>query len=111
MLIGHYFVRLTEKNRTAFPKKFRELIGESAIIAKWYEACLVVVSKKNWNDVLSKLTGKSQIYTKPVRETDRFILGSAFEVSLDKQGRFVIPRVLKEYADLSEKIVFCRTWR
>jgi len=106
MLIGQYIARLTEKGRSSLPKRFREVIGDKAIVAKWYEECLVVVSTESWADLLQKLTGKSEIITAPVRDTDRFILGSAFEISLDSQGRFVIPRILREYANLKEEIVF-----
>ena len=106
MVIGQYLVKLTEKNRTALPKRFRNELGNEVIIARWYEGCLVVVSNKGWKALLDKLTGKSDLITEPVRDTDRFILGSAFEVVLDGQGRFVIPKILKDYADLGEEVVF-----
>lgn len=106
MLIGHYYVKLTDKNRAAVPKIFREELGENAICAKWYEGCLVVVSKNSWQELLAKLTGKSEVITRSVRDTDRFILGSAFEFEFDRQGRFVIPKSLKEYAKLTKEVVF-----
>jgi len=106
MLIGQYYTKLTEKGRCALPKKFRKLIGDKAIIAKWYEGCLVVVGRTSWVALLTKLTGKSEIITGPVRDTDRFILGSAFEFETDSQGRFVLPKVLRDYAALDEEIVF-----
>lgn len=106
MLLGHYYVSLTEKNRTAIPKKFREELGNTGIIARWYEGCLVVVSEKNWTSFFNRLTGKSETFTEPVRDTDRFIFGSAFNISLDEQGRFVIPKVLVDYAGLKDQIVF-----
>ncbi|OGM13548.1 hypothetical protein A3A76_03510 [Candidatus Woesebacteria bacterium RIFCSPLOWO2_01_FULL_39_23] len=106
MLIGHYIAKLTEKNRAALPKKFREEIGDSAIIARWYEGCLVIVSNKSWSDLLNKLTGKTDLITLPVRDTDRFILGSAFEIETDNQGRFVVPKVLIDYAKITHDIVF-----
>lgn len=106
MLIGHYFVKVTEKGRTALPKKFREEIGETGIVAKWYESCLVVVGLAKWQNLLAKLTAKSEFVTEPVRDTDRFILGSAFEVEMDSQGRFVVPKVLRDFARLFDEVVF-----
>ena len=106
MFIGHYYSVLTDKGRTAFPKKFRVQIGEAGICAKWYEGCLVIVGEDKWGALLERLTGKSEIITKPVRDTDRFILGSAFEIDFDAQGRFVVPKVLRDYAQLSDEIVF-----
>jgi len=66
----------------------------------------VIVSVDDWKGILSKLTGRAEILTKAVRDTDRFILGSAYELDLDAQGRFVIPSNLKGYAGLSEDVTF-----
>jgi len=105
-LIGHYYSILTEKGRTAFPVKFRNQIGKKGICAKWYEGCLVVVRESSWDALLERLTGSLQVFTGPVRDTDRFILGSAFEIDFDSQGRFVIPKILREYSKLGEEVVF-----
>lgn len=106
MLIGQYTSKLTEKNRLSVPKKIREELGDEVIVAKWYEGCLVLVSKSNWQKLTRRLTGETRIFVSPVREIDRFILGSAFEVSLDSQGRFVIPEILVKYALIDEEVVF-----
>jgi len=106
MLLGQYEANLTEKGRLAVPKKFREKLGVSIIAARWYEGCLVLVGTDKWKELLSRLTSKSDIITAPVRDTDRFILGSAFEIDLDKQGRFVVPKLLKDYAGLKSESVF-----
>ena len=106
MLIGSYSGRLSPKRRTAVPKKFLEELGNTFIIAKWYEGCLVIVGKSLWEALLERVTPRGTVVTGPVRDTDRFILGSAFEVSSDGQGRIVIPAGLASYANLSEKIVF-----
>lgn len=106
MLIGQYYTKLTQKGRCALPKNFRKELGEKAIIAKWYEGCLVIVGSGHWQELLTKLTGTSVVITQPVRDTDRFILGSAFEFETDLQGRFVIAKVLREYAGLRDEIVF-----
>src|SRR3990172_8490032 len=106
MLLGHYFVRLTEKGRTAIPKRFKEEIGEDLILAKWYEGCVVVVGASIWEQLLNRLTAKTNFVTQPVRTIDRFVLGSAYEVKCDNQGRFVLPRVLIDYAKLGPVVVF-----
>src|SRR4030042_935472 len=106
MLIGQYTSKLTDKERIAIPKKFREELGEELIIAKWYENCLVLVSYKTWQNLLKRLTGKVELVTEPIRDIDRFILGSAFEIRLDGQGRFVLPEVLREYSGIDDEVIF-----
>ena len=106
MLIGSYTSTLSLKRRTAIPKKFLEILGKDLILAKWYEQCLVIVDKKVWIALLNKLSGKAEIATKPVRDTDRFILGSAYEIEPDSQGRIILPTNLVEYAGLKENLIF-----
>ncbi len=106
MLIGSYSGVLSPKRRTAIPKKFLTELGNSFIIAKWYEGCLVIVEKSVWEALLERVSPKGTVVTGPVRDTDRFILGSAYEVVADEQGRIVIPASLAFYARLSQRITF-----
>ncbi|OGM24905.1 hypothetical protein A3D00_04790 [Candidatus Woesebacteria bacterium RIFCSPHIGHO2_02_FULL_38_9] len=106
MLIGQHSGKLTQKGRLALPKKVRSEIGSKAIVARWYEGCFVVVSPDRWQALLEKLTARSEFITEPVRDTDRFILGSAYEVELDDQGRFVVPGMLRQYAGLKNEVIF-----
>jgi MraZ protein len=106
MLIGQYRSKLTEKNRVAVPKRFREELGDDLVIAKWYEGCLVMVDKDGWQRLLERLVGNTKFVIEPVRDIDRFVLGSAFDISLDSQGRFVLPDILSEYSQINSEAVF-----
>lgn len=106
MLLGTYYGVLSPKRRTAVPASFRKILGQKIILAKWYEGCLVLVGETDWNALLKRLTGKSDTVTAPVRDTDRFILGSAFILETDDQGRIVIPEILAKYAVLGQEVVF-----
>lgn len=106
MLIGQYTSKLTDKGRISVPKKFRQELGEKLIVAKWYESCLVLVPKGGWKRLLKRLVGLTKLVISPVRDIDRFILGSAFEVKPDKQGRFIVPETLLGYAEIESEVVF-----
>jgi len=106
MLIGNYSSKISLANRVAIPNSFRKEIGKTFVIAKWYENCLVIVSSSNWSELLKRITGKTEFITQSVRDTDRFILGSAFELTTDSQGRAVLPKSLAEFASLSEEVIF-----
>jgi MraZ protein len=106
MLLGSYSGILSLQRRIAIPKKFRRQLGGKLIIAKWYEGCLIVVGQTSWEALLNRLTGEEKTITAPVRDTDRFILGSAYEIEPDGQGRVVIPASLASYATLKKDIVF-----
>mgnify|MGYP001000679263 FL=1 len=58
-----------------------------------------------WEKIAEDVIGGSFI-NKNIRDTSRFLVGSAKEVQTDSQGRFVIPEALYEHAELSEEVVF-----
>lgn len=105
MIIGEYQNRIGDKKRVALPKKFREEIGSKLILTRGYENCLVLVNPKMWESIAKDVVNGSFINSK-IRETSRFLVGSATEVELDEQGRFVIPQPLFEHAQLEEDVVF-----
>ena len=106
MLVGNFLARLDlKKGRTALPKKFRQILGKKIVITAGYEKTLMIIGLNYWEKVVKGIVNRPFI-SSLARETDRFLLGSAFEVELDKQGRLIIPQSLRNYAKLKSKIVF-----
>lgn len=105
MLIGNYQTKLSVKGRIAFPSKFKKTLGTKLIITAGYEKSLMIVAKANWQSVVGSITNQ-KLTLEPARATDRFLLGSAFELTLDAQGRFIVPAYLKKYAKLTDEVVF-----
>ena len=65
----------------------------------------MIVSNKDWRQVVGQITNQ-KLTLEPARATDRFLLGSAFEIDLDSQGRFIIPKYLRDYAQIQTAAVF-----
>ena len=105
MLLGRYDGKIGEKYQVAFPKKFREVLGDRLAVTKGLENCLIVVSQANWQTLLEGTQG-TPFTNKNSREMQRFLLGNAQFLELDKKGRFIIPEYLREYAQIKEEIVF-----
>lgn len=105
MLLGQYDGKIDDKGRTAFPKKFREVLGDKLIVTLGYENSLIVVSEENWKALLEGTEGKPFIQSE-TRETQRFLLGGASGVELDDKGRFVLPAYLREFAKVKDNVVF-----
>jgi MraZ protein len=105
MLIGQYEGKIDNKGRSAFPKKFREVLGEKLIITYGYENSLIVVSEENWKALLEGTEGKPFIQSE-TRETQRFLLGGASNVELDGKGRFILPNYLREFGKVKDNVVF-----
>lgn len=105
MLIGRYEGKVGAKYQIAFPKKFRDVLGDRLIVTKGLENCLIVVSETNWKTLLEG-TEKSPFTNKNAREMQRFLLGNAQYIELDGKGRFVLPEYLRIHAHIQEDIVY-----
>ena len=105
MIIGEYKQKLTDRNRIAFPAKFREVLGNKLIVSKGYEGCLLIMSPDQWENLVSDSVS-GPFVSGLVRDAARFLFGSASEVELDSQGRFVVPAYLSEYSGLDSEGIF-----
>jgi MraZ protein len=105
MLIGEYETKIGDKKRVAIPKKFRDELGENLILTRGYEGTLILVNKEMWEKIAKEVIEGSFI-NKNIRDTTRFLVGSAVEVETDSQGRIVIPNSLHKYGDFEKQAVF-----
>lgn len=105
MLLGQYVGKVGNKGRVAFPKKFREILGDRLIITQGYENSLIVVSEEGWKALLEGTEGKP-FTVAPARETQRFLLGGASAIEVDAKGRFILPVYLRDYAKIADEVVF-----
>ena len=104
MFVGEYQHNLDEKGRMAIPVKFRTELAEGAIITKGLDHCLFVLSKEEWGKLAQKLIALPLAQANS-RAFTRFMLASAMDVDIDKQGRILIPDYLREYAGLKKETV------
>lgn len=111
MLIGEYQTKLTDKNRVAVPASFRRVLGKKVVVSKGYEGCLIVISADAFSKFVEPLKN-GPFFSKAVRDSTRFLVGSAFQLDLDAQGRFVIPPSLLKYSGINSTAVFAglSTW-
>lgn len=105
MLIGEYEGKLTDKNRLAIPKKIRDELKGNLVLSRGYEGCLILLDAKLWQ-ALEKTISKKPILSLSVRDMKRFIMGSAYEIEVDDQGRFVVPINLKDFAGIDKSVYF-----
>ncbi|MFH1561777.1 MAG: hypothetical protein ABID04_04355 [Patescibacteria group bacterium] len=104
-LLGQYQSKVSPRGRVAFPKKFRQVLGDKLIVTRGYEGCLIAVCEKDWQTISGATENKPFVFG-PARDTARFLLGNAVSVDLDDQGRFVLPTHLKSYGGFAKEAVF-----
>ncbi len=69
------------------------------MVTKGYEGCLLVVPSNSWEKLVQPMESRSFL-DRNARDTLRFLVGSAFDVASDAQGRVVLPETLRKYADM-----------
>lgn len=106
MFLGSYKVKFRQKNRIAFPAKFRGKTGDVLYLTNWFEESILILGKEQWELFTKSLMGENTFLLSEVRELERFIFGGTFEVTLDREGRFVLPSLLKEHARVEDEAVF-----
>ncbi len=104
MFMGEYNHTIDTKGRLIIPSKFREILGDEFVVTKGLDGCLFVYDNKEWNVFEEKLKSLP-LTNKDARQFARFFLAGAASVEVDKQGRILVPSVLREFADIDKEVV------
>ena len=108
MFYGEYKHGIDRKGRIIFPSRIREVCKEYGIdkffITRGLDKCIFAFSEEEWRGQEQKF--KNMPFTKPqARNFNRLFFSGAVEVIPDRQGRFIIPQYLKEYANITKEAV------
>jgi len=104
MFMGEYNHSIDAKGRVIVPAKFRDSLGEQFVVSQGLDGCLFIFPNEEWQRFEEKLK-TLPMSDKQARKFVRFFLAGAAEVEVDKQGRILLPSVLREFAGLSKDVV------
>ncbi len=106
MFFGEFNYQLDEKNRVRIPSKLRNEFAGSYIITKGTNNSLFIFAKDYFQAQFVEKLNSIPTFDIDAQRPIRALLSSSYEVEEDKQGRFVIPANLKEFANITKDIVF-----
>lgn len=101
MFMGQYNHSIDAKGRVIIPAKFREKLGDTFVVTKGLDDCLYGYPYEEWRIFEDKLA-TLPLSNKNARKFSLFFLAGAAECELDKQGRILLPTVLREFAGLDK---------
>ncbi|MFR0619122.1 division/cell wall cluster transcriptional repressor MraZ [Bifidobacterium thermophilum] len=104
MLLGTYTPKIDAKGRMALPAKFRTQLGPGLIMARGQERCVYLFPQAEFRRVAMQIQHTS-LGNKAAREYLRVLLSGAVDQTPDKQGRVLVPQMLRDYAKLGSDIV------
>lgn len=102
--MSEYSHTIDPKGRLIIPSKFREVLGDEFVVTKGLDGCLFVYDNNEWAAFEEKLKSLP-LTNKDSRKFVRFFLAGAANVELDKQGRILVPSVLREFAGLDKDVI------
>lgn len=105
MFIGEYNHTIDTKGRLIVPAKLREQLGSEFVVTKGMDGhCLSVYPMKEWELLQGKLRSLP-LNSADGRTVARYLMAGAALCELDKQGRILLPAVLREFAQLEKEVV------
>ena len=104
MFMGEYNHTVDAKGRFIVPSKFREQLGDEFVVTKGLDGCLFVYENTEWKVLEEKL------HTLPLTNANatkfsRFFLAGATSCEVDKQGRILLPQILRDFAGIEKEAV------
>ncbi|NLZ75949.1 MAG: division/cell wall cluster transcriptional repressor MraZ [Erysipelotrichia bacterium] len=105
MFSGQYQHNLDAKGRIAVPAKFRNELGDIAVVTRHVDGCLSIFSQQTW-EIEEKRLYSLDRNKKAVRLLIDFKLSKLYKLNFDAQGRINLPTELIEVADLEKECVF-----
>ena len=104
MFFGEFEYRIDEKGRMPIPPRFRPYFKDGIVLAQGVEKCLTVYTMAEWKKTADAITA-SHLPPSKMRTLSRALFATAYQLTLDGQGRVNLPGNLREYAGISEDVV------
>ncbi len=98
---------IDSKGRIIVPARFREIIkadDNNGVMISKMDSGLVAYTHTEWRKIETRILSLAE-KSDNMRRFRRVFIGGAFECPCDKQGRILIPPMLRQYAELSREIV------
>lgn len=109
LFYGEYEHTIDKKGRIIIPSKFRDFLKEYDIkkifVTRGLDKCLFLFTEDEWKAQETKF--KSVSFTKSEsRKFNRLYFSGATQVECDAQGRILLPKYLKDFAEIKRDIIF-----
>lgn len=101
--------QIDSKGRITIPANYRTLMVEEAsgslvVTIDTEQRCLLLYPFPQWQVIEEKLEALPS-FQPAARRIQRLLLGHATELELDRQGRILLPPLLRDYADLDKSVI------
>jgi len=100
--LGEYYHSVDSKGRMIIPSKFRDGFGEVFYLCKGFEDCLMILTSEEIQKIETKIK-ETHLTNKGIRQFMRIFFSGMVDVSFDPQGRVLIPKSLRAFANIDKE--------
>ncbi|MCK5762978.1 MAG: division/cell wall cluster transcriptional repressor MraZ [Clostridiales bacterium] len=104
MFIGEYQHNIDKKGRINVPTKFRDGLFKTFYLTKGLDNSLFCFPEVEWKVFEDKLKSLP-LTNRNARAFVRLFFAGATECSLDKQGRILVPQILREHSLIEKEVM------
>lgn len=104
LLLGTYTPKMDAKGRMALPAKFRTELGQGLVMTRGQERCVSLLPVDEFRRMAVRIQ-RTSMGNKAARDYLRVFLSGAVDQTPDRQGRILVPPMLRDYARLTSKVV------
>ena len=110
-LIGNIEAKTDAKGRAFLPAVFRKVLqvaGEESLVLRKdvFQPCLVLYPESVWNEQMDSMRQRLNRWNKTQQQVFRQFVSDVELVSLDGNGRFLIPKRFQRMANIEQEIRF-----
>jgi MraZ protein len=104
---GRYDHILDAKGRIVIPAAFRRQLGDDFVITKGRQNCLTIQTTEAFAGIINDCEsgGIDLVYDDVASSVKRVLCENAYTISADRQGRTIIPQVLRDKVGMGKEIV------
>ena len=109
--LGNIEAKIDTKGRAFLPATFRKVLqagGEERLVLRKdvFQPCLVLYPESVWNGQMDLVRSKLNRWNKQQQEVFRKFVSEVEVLTLDGNGRFLIPKRYQRMADIEQDIKF-----
>ncbi len=92
------------QGRIAFPTRYREAFAGGLVLTRAYDRCIAAFSHSQWQAHVKGIAELPMNIARN-RRMRRLTFSAAYNLQMDRQGRVMLPALLREYAGIGESVV------
>ena len=104
MFLGQYAHNLDDKGRLTIPAKYRSDLADGMVATRGPRRQIVLYPLNEWQALTERVDALPRLDAR-AGNIRRLLYAFAEDLTMDKQGRIIVPPRLREYAQINTEVI------